>query len=312
MDKDGPLSSETYTTEKPQKALLEPLYPWKKAWQSLKAIWPQLIYISLVCMSIPQYLLFIFSAQKAFELSQPFRINQTISLENSMGVLREFILAFISVGWIVGLLFLLGVFAAIALCIQHARFETPSLPRALKEGFKTLFPKGLLFIIALALVTLLLLNVAAQLIPGQALKLITLVATVLGSALPVLMLLHQKRSSEALRSALRMNYANFTGMSKWSVFFLLLTYQLIAWNFVALLEWISASLLTLDIPLRLSRELVFAPSPAWPFGKAIYFVEALVSIGLSFVVLLFVVLNATFVLELYRRHTLGRTISVIV
>ncbi|RZA18149.1 MAG: hypothetical protein EOP10_21530 [Proteobacteria bacterium] len=312
MDNEEPLRSETHTAEKPQKALLEPVYPWKKAWQTLKVIWPQLVYISLVCMSIPQYLLFIFSTEKAHVLSQPFKINQVISLENAMGVLRDFAVAFISVGWIVGVLFLVGVFTAIALCAQVARSEAVSLPAAVKSGVRVLFPKGLFFLILVAVGALLFLNISIQLFPGQIIKFIGLIFGVLISALPALMLIHPKKPFQAFRAAVRMEYVSFTAMSKWSVFFLLLTYQLIALNLIALIEWIGASLLTLDIPLRISRDQLFVTSEAWPFGKAIYFVEVFYSVGISFVALAFVVWNSTFILELYRRHTLGRTISVVI
>ena len=88
--------------------------------------------------------------------------------------------------------------------------------------------------------------------------------------------------------------------------------SLLAVNFIALMEWAGASLLQIDIPLDVSRELVFATSEAWPFGKGIYFVEAFYAIGLALVAMAFLVLNASLVYEIYRRHTLGRNISLAV
>lgn len=298
--------------EKPLKAQLEPVYPWKKAWQTLKVIWPQLVYISLVCMSIPQYLLFIFSTRKAFDLSQAFKINQAISLENGIRVLSEFAAHFISIGWLVAVLFLQGVFTAIALCGQVSRNETVSLPLALKTGARALFPKGLIFLFFVAILALLFLNISVQVFSPQIIKFLALIFGVLMSALPALMVIDRTRPIQSFRAAMGMKYASFTGMSKWSVFFLLLTYQLIAMNLVAIIEWANTSLLELDGILHVSRQVFFAASEAWPFGKAIYFVEGFSAIMLGFTTMLIVVLNASFIFELYRRHTLGRNISVVV
>ena len=310
MDREEPLRSDNNENEKASKAPLEPVYPWKKAWQTSKVIWPQLVYISLVCMSIPQYLLFIFSTRKAHELSAPFQINQPISLENGIGVLRDFAVHYVSVGWVVAVLFLIGVFTAIALCGQVARSESTSVRIALKSAGRALFPKGLVFLVLFGLGSLLFLNIAVQLFPGQMLKFIALIVAVLLSALPTLMVIDRSRPFGALKDALRISYSAFTGMSKWSVFFLLLTYQLLALNFVALIEWIGATLLHIDIPLHVGRESFFAITDAWPFGKGIYFVEAFYTLAFSWITMAFVVLNSSFVYELYRRHTLGRNISI--
>lgn len=310
MDREETIRSDENETAR--KAPLEPVYPWKKAWQTSKVIWPQLVYISLVCMSIPQYLLFIFSTAKAHELGQPLKINQPISLENGIGVLRDFALHYASVGWMVVVLFLVGAFTAIALSGQVARSEPISVLLALKSARRALFPKGLIFLVVFGLGGLLTLNIAVQVFPGQILKFLALILGVLISAVPTLMTIDRSRPFAAFTGALRMNYVTSTGMSKWSAFFLLLTYQLLALNFIALTEWISASLLQLDITLHVGREGFFASSQAWPFGKAIYIVEGFYTLAFSLITMAFLVLNSSFIYELYRRHTLGRNISIVV
>ncbi len=304
MENSGPSSSL-------KKIEVNPIYPWKRAWQTLKAIWPQLVYISVVCMSIPQYLLFYFSSQKAFDLGQAFEIKQAISFENALGVLQDFAVHYLSVGWIVGVLFLIGCFTAVALCLQFARSEPRSLNSAFKTGAQALFPKGLAFIFCGLLLSLLLLNVSIQIFPGSIVRFLAMVAAVLLSAVPTLMTIDRQKPSKALKNALSLDYVSFTGLSKWSAFFLLLTFQLLAFNAVALLEWINAYLLEIDVYLNISRDLLYQPSTAFPFGKWVMVTEALSSLGLAFVTMVFVVLNTSFVYELYRRNSLGRKISVI-
>ncbi|MBC7530301.1 MAG: hypothetical protein H7318_01920 [Oligoflexus sp.] len=289
---------------------MNPIHPWKRAWQTLKAIWPQLVYISLVCMSIPQYLLFYFSSRRAFDLGQAFEIKQAISFENALGVLQDFAFHYISVGWLVCVLFLLGCFTAVALCLQVARSEPRSLNAALKSGAQGLFPKGLAFLFGGLLLSLLLLNISIQIFPGSIVRFLAMVSGVLLSALPTLMVLDRQKPMNAFKNALFLDYVSFTGMSKWSVFFLLLTFQLLAFNAVALLEWLNSYILEIDVHLHISRELLFQPSAAFPFGKWVWLTEGIFSLGLAFITMAFVVLNTSFVYELYRRNSLGRTISV--
>lgn len=295
------------STQKPQ---LEPVYPWKKAWQTAKAIWPQLVYISLLCMSIPQYLLFIISTQKAFEYGQAFELKNQISLENSLEVLRGFAGSVISVGWIVAVLFLVGAFTVIALVGQVSRSEVVSTKDALGVALRSLFPRGIVFMLFLFLGSLLMVNILVQLLPVQLLKFLALFVSVLLTALPALMVVGRQRPLEAFRQSLRMSYADGTGISKWSVFFLLLTFQLLAVNFVALVEWLGISLSQLDLPMAVSREVFFQTSESSPFGKMIYVSEALFSIGIPIVITAFLVLNASFVAEIHRRHSLGRTVNL--
>lgn len=289
---------------------VNPIHPWKRAWQTLKAIWPQLVYISLVCMSIPQYLLFSFSSKKAFELSQAFQIKQLISFENALGVLQDFAFHYLSVGWIVCVLFLVGCFTAIALCLQFARSEPTTVNAAFKAGIRGLFPKGLAFLFSGLLVSLLLLNLLIQIFPGQLIRFFAMIAAVLLSALPTLMVIDRQSPFKAFKRAISLDYVSFSGMSKWSVFFLLLTFQLLALNAVALLEWLNAYILEIDVHLHLSRDWLFQPSAAFPFGKLIWVTEGIFALGFAFVTMAFVVLNTSFVYELYRRNSLGRTISI--
>jgi hypothetical protein len=289
---------------------VEPIYPWKKAWQTLKAIWPQLVYISLVCMSIPQYLLFYFSSRKAFELGQAFQIKQAISFENALRVLQQFGFHYLSIGWIALVLFLVGCFTSIALCLQVSSGQPINLQQAFRSGLRALFPKGLAFLFACFLILLFLLNVTIQIIPGQMIRFLGMIGAVLISALPTLMLLDRSRPFAALKRALTMDYVSFSGMSKWSAFFLLLTFQLLALNFIALFEWANAYLLEIDVHTHISRDLLFQRSAAFPFGKMIWVSEIIFTFAFSFIALSFLVLNATLVYELWRRNSLGRTISV--
>jgi len=301
MENSGPSSS---------KPKLENIYPWKRAWQTLKAIWPQLVYISLVCMSIPQYFLFGLSSKKAYELSQAFQIKQAISFENALVVLKDALVYYVSFGWIVAVLFLIGSFTAIALCLQHARREPIAIHVAFKTGMRGLFPKGLLFLCGAVLGSLVLLNVVIQIFPGQMIRFLAMIAGVLLSALPTLMVLERSHPFKAMKKALALDYVEFSGTTKWSAFFLLLTFQLLALNAFALVEWLTSYLFLIDVHLHIPRELVYQPSPAFPFGSMLWVVEALASVGFAWVMMGLIVLNTSFVYELYRRNALGRTISV--
>ncbi len=284
------------------------IFPWKKAWKTLKAIWPQLIYISLLTMSIPQYLLFCISTQKAFQLSQALKIKEAISFEKGLGVLATFAAHYVSLGWIIAVLFVLGCFTAVALTVQTARGEPARLGAAFKAAVYGLFPKGLIFLVLLLIGGLLIMNVSVQVFPSTLVRLVSLILLVLLTALPALMVLESKRPYQAFRKALAMDYARFTGVSKWSIFFLLMTYQLIAMNLIAIVEWLSFSVSDIDGILHWPRDKVFAVSDSFPFGKLIYGAEAVFSFGFAFVVLASVVATTSLVYELYRRSMLGRTI----
>ena len=289
---------------------IENIFPWQRAWQTLKAIWPQLVYISLVSMSIPQYLLFGISTRKAAELSEAFQIKQLISFENALIVLKNFLIQYLGVGAIVSVLFLLGCFTIVALCLQTARAEPIHVASAVKKAVSTLVPKGITLLLSGLLLSLFLLNIAAQILPGQVIHFLGLVACVLLSALPVLMVLEAKRPILAFKNAMTLDYVGLTGMSKWSAFFLLLTYELLALNSIALFEWLGSYVQDIDVYLSLSRNVVFQTSALFPFGKLIWLTEAIYSVGFAFTTMAFLVLNTSFVYELYRRNTLGRTIAV--
>ncbi len=304
-------SDRTEREEKPSSKLqLEPIYPWKKAWQTTKAIWPQLVYISLSCMSIPQYLLFVFSSQKAAERGADFAVKNALTLENGFGILRSFLADYLSVAWIAGSLFLIGGFSIIALIGQVSRHEEPSTPKALRTALRTLFPFGLAYILVLAIASMFSLKIAVQIFPAQAIKFFGLIALILLSALPTLLVIEPRGLMRATRQALRMSYAEFTGVSKWSIFFLLMTYQILAMNLIALAEWGSLELSRLDFALGLPRESFFQVSERAPFGMSVYFTEILNVLGFTISISGFLVLSGSLVFEIYRRHTLGRTISL--
>ncbi|MBC7660191.1 MAG: hypothetical protein H7249_10830 [Chitinophagaceae bacterium] len=228
-----------------------------------------------------------------------------------MNVLREFGFQYLGVGAVVTLLFLLGAFTIVAICLQESRLEPIQIGPAFKSAVRTLFPHGLLFLFVALLGSLLLLNVAVQIVPGSFIRFLGMVMCVLISAMPVLMTLDTRHPWKAFKMALGLDYVGFTGMSKWSVFFLLLTYELLALNVVALFEWLGSYLEEIDSTLNIGRSAVFSVSPQFPFGKLIWLTEAIYSVGFALTTVAFLVLNVTFMYELYRRNTVGRTISII-
>ncbi len=309
---DMPDSKHAETEAPSPKAPLEPVYPWKKAWQTAKAIWPQLVYISLASMSIPQYLLFVFSTEKASQRSEAFAVHNAVTLEHSFEILRAFVADYLGDAWLAASLFLLGSFTIIALVGQSSRSEEISTPKAFRTAIRTLLPLGIFYLIFLGLLSLFGLNIAVQILPAQFIKFFGLIGLILLSALPTLMTIEPKGFVRSTRQALRMSYAQFTGISKWSIFFLLMTYQLLAINLVAISEWASRELSTLDQRLGLGREVFFRVSDSAPFGQSLYFAELMNVGAFTLSAVGFIILSSSLIFEIYRRHALGRTISLIV
>jgi hypothetical protein len=77
-----------------------------------------------------------------------------------------------------------------------------------------------------------------------------------------------------MMSALKLRYAVDTGITKWSVFFTLLTYYMALLSLFSLISILELQLLNLDQRLHIPRELWMSSNSLFPFG----FVSALVSI----------------------------------
>lgn len=289
----------------------ESLLPWQKGWQTLKAIWPQLIYISLLTVSIPQCLLAWIQARKAFEAGASFDFKPTFSLAESLIFLKDFVVAYI--GWAI-LLFLIGFWGyltAIALVLQRKRSLPLSIPSAAFDALKAL-PRGIL-ILAIAFGSAFFLLQLALQIPGVGFFLqflIILVAVVL-AGLPVLLLVEPKSPLRTLRSALRMSYAVNSGYGRWSTFFVILSFEMLLMGGYSLLDFLVMKLNFLDVSLSLPRELWAQSTDFFPFGIVPALVDLLKFTLEGLLAMSFATFTASFILELSYRSHLGERIEVL-
>ena len=291
---------------------VELIFPWRKAWQNLKAIWPQLIYISLLSMSIPQYLLFFASSQKAYLVGQEFGLEQAPGFESTLLILHGFLIDYFGKAFLYACAAGFGLLVVAALVNRSNRQEPAFLMAAVREAWQALFLRGFLTIFATVIGLVACASFLLLLLPPSLVRFALTVLGVLLSALPALLILEPKKPLDAIKSALSMSYVQGSKLGRWSTFFILMTYQLVGLNLIALVEWSFERLMNIDQWTQQSRDLFFASSAAFPFGKLIHVAEVIAALQSAVIYSGLVLLTSSFVFELRRQASVGRTIETLV
>lgn len=103
-----------------------------------------------------------------------------------------------------------------------------------------------------------------------------------------------------------MDYVRESGVSRWSAFFVLLTYQMGLIGVMTLLKHGQDQLLLLDIGVQVKRSLWFKVSSWWPFGMVTLVIEGLSSLLLGIILGAFALFTSCFIFELSQKKTKTR------
>lgn len=289
----------------------ESILPWQKGWQTLKAIWPQLVYISIVTVSIPQCLLAWTQARKAWSQGAYFDFNPLFSLADGLLLLKSFVLSYLPYAILAFLLGFWGYLSVIAIVLQRKRGTAPGILPACLEALKAL-PRGTLLLAMAFGASIFAMQLVMQ-IPGAVflLQFLIIFAAVLMAGLPVLLIVEPKSPLRVLRSALRMSYVDNSGFSRWSAFFVLLSFEMLLIGGSTLVDWLVLKLNFLDVSSGLPRELWTKHSELFPFGIIPALTEVLKYFLEGLLAMSFAAFTASFVLELSYRSRRGERIEVL-
>ncbi len=285
--------------------------PWQRGWRTFKSVWPQLLYISAATIAIPQYLLYWNQSLAAAAFSRQMGLNQTevapLALPTLLERLKDFSVHYGLLALLATLIAILGYFSIIALTLQNQRGHPPDTLEAIRSGIKVFFPRHLLNLPLLLLAgTTAALTVFAAPSLGLLGQYLAITLMVLLAALPTLLSMTPSTPLRALRSALRMDYVRESGVSRWSAFFVLLTYQMGLIGVMTLLKHGQDQLLLLDIGVQVKRSLWFKVSSWWPFGMVTLVIEGLSSLLLGIILGAFALFTSCFIFELSQKKTKTR------
>jgi hypothetical protein len=95
-----------------------------------------------------------------------------------------------------------------------------------------------------------------------------------------------------------MAYVEQSGVSRWSAFFMLLTYEMSLMALLSLLRFGKEQLAALDLALHLPRQVWFVTSSWMPFGLTTWMIEGLFLTLLSLLVGTFAIFTSSFIFDL--------------
>ena len=275
------------------------VFPWQRGWLALKAIWPQMVYISVGTIAIPQCILSWYFSMRAAEVGSKFEKTGSDSLNAMLGIMEHFSSQYFAWLLCVGCLGVLGYFSVVALSLDILNGQNIRLMRSLKTGLKTLFPSGLLGILVAS--GLLLSSFQLFLfLPGFQIfaQFFLLILSVLLLAWPVLLVQSPRKPVLTLMRALKLTYVEGSGVSKWSVFFTLLTYQMALLTLISLINLGEISLVELDQRFSIPRALWVQSLTFAPFGIPVLCSQVIGWILLSVCSSTFAVFSTSFIFDI--------------
>jgi len=275
-------------------------FPWQRGWSIFKAIWPQLIYISVAAIAIPQYLVYWITAQRAAHAVQDWSTNPPLGFFNLLQKVETFSLFSVSLIIAAGILAFWGYLSWVTAAFHHIDGQKVETLPVFKKSLRNL-PRSLLtfFMFFLVLVLFGFLT-AAGIGFGIISQLILITLCVMASAAPVLLVMDSAGSGRILSASLRMEYTRGSGMSRWSAYFVLLTYEMLLLGSLSLVQAGVDALNHLDMKMSLPRAIWFVSNQNFPFGVVPMLTEAL-AISLSALLFsLFAIMTTSFVADLRR------------
>lgn len=286
-------------------------FPWQRGWSIFKAIWPQLIYISMAAIAIPQYLAYWLNAQRAAKAvhdinTVPFNgffpLLDRVELFSSFNALNFIITAFFAVWGYLAL-----VTAAFAHIDGHKVEFVPTLLKSLRHFIPRGFLTFLLFLLPLFLIAVLVM-VSPGL--GIVLQLFLITLCVVAAAAPVLLVMDYRSARRIFGAALKMEYTKGSGMSRWSAYFVLLTYEMLLLGSLSLVQAGAHALNHLDTRMNLPRTVWFVTSDAFPFGVVPMLTEGLAIALSALLFAMFAIMTTSFVADLKRIGRIRSTIEI--
>ncbi|MCX6129971.1 MAG: hypothetical protein NTX25_13030 [Proteobacteria bacterium] len=286
-------------------------FPWQRGWAVVKATWPQLIYISMTAIAIPQYSLYLLSAHRAAGLVNELKANPVHGFLPLLEIVEKF--SFSSILQIIGgaLFAIWGYLAWVTsawYCIDGQKVKTPVI---LARTVRTLLPSGLLtlFLFGLSLICLLTLTAA---LPALAFitQLLLISLCVLITAAPVLLVIDRPSARRVLGASLRLDYTHGTGVTRWSAYFILLSYEMLLMGSLSLIQAGLDALNHLDLKLGIARSTWFHISPDFPFGVLPMVMEGLAICLSAFVFAIFAVMSTCYIADLKRIGRIRSTIDI--
>ncbi|MFY7927245.1 MAG: hypothetical protein ACOVS5_00095, partial [Oligoflexus sp.] len=223
------------------------------------------------------------------------------TLVQLVAALEGFALSYFSF-YLLGLALAAIAYLSIVTAVRDTQEGLPvKTSAALRHGLRAFLPGGLLALVLIVLLGLGLVQMIV-LVPGFGFltQLLLITFTVLLSALPVLLCLEPRAPARALRQALRMGYVEKSGISRWSAFFMLLTYEMSLMALLSLLRLAQEQLTALDVALHLPRQLWFLTPDFMPFGLTNWIIEGLFMALMSLVVGIFAIFTSSFIFDLKR------------
>ncbi len=279
----------------------EIVFPWQRGWVALKSIWPQLVYISIGTIAIPQFLVSWAFSIRASQVGTQFSEAIAPGFNNTLKILEHFSSQYFAWILLAGVFGLVGYFASIALTFQSLYGYKPKLGFSLRTGIKTALPSGLIGFILLVIAGLVSLQLFLIIPSLQVfIQFLALIVSVLIIAWPIMLVESPRYPAKTLASALKLTYVRDTGTTKWSAFFTLLTYHMALLSLFSLTSLLELQVHNLDQRLHIPRSTWLASTPLFPFGYMPMLANLLSWLLISLCLGIFAVFTTTFIFDLKR------------
>jgi hypothetical protein len=308
LDKDRFEMNEGNRNEAPVEAARGP-FPWQRGWSLFKAIWPQLVYISMAAIAIPQYLVYWMSALRAAKTVHEMNTQVPQDFFSLLARVESFSLYSIMELLVAGILALWGYLAWVTAAFTHLDgYKVETMPVLLKS--LRLLPKWILTVLILAMLLFMLLLLTAA-GPGFGIvsQLLLITLCVVAVAAPILLVMHP-RIGQAVGGSLKMDYTKGSGMTRWSAYFVLLTYEMLLLGSLSLVGAGVNALNHLDNRMALPRSAWFVTSDSFPFGVIPMLTEGVSTLLSTILFALFAIMTTSFVADLKRIGRLRSTIEI--
>jgi hypothetical protein len=284
-------------------------FPWQRGWSLFKAIWPQLVYISMAAIAIPQYLVYWMSAMRAAKTVHDINTQASPDFFSLLGLVESFSLYSMMELLFAAILALWGYLAWVTAAFTHLDGERVETLPILKKSLR-LLPKWIMTFLAFAILLFMLIFLTAA-GPGFGIisQLLLITLCVVGVAAPVLLVMHPRVRS-AVGGSLRMDYTKGSGMTRWSAYFVLLTYEMLLLGSLSLVGAAVNALNHLDSRMGLPRSVWFVTNENFPFGIIPMLTEGLSTVLSSLLFALFAIMTTSFVADLKRIGRIRSTIEI--
>jgi hypothetical protein len=307
-DKDRFEMNEGNRNEAPVEAARGP-FPWQRGWSLFKAIWPQLVYISMAAIAIPQYLVYWMSSLRAARTVQEMQTLTKPDFFSLLATVEAFSLSSLAELAIAAILALWGYLAWVTAAFTHLDGQPVSTLAVLKQSLR-LLPKWIMtFLLFGILLFMLIFLTAAGSGFGIISQLLLITVCVVGVAAPVLLVMNP-RVGQAVGGSLRMEYTRGSGMTRWSAYFVLLTYEMLLLGCLSLVGAGVNALNHLDSRLGLPRSAWFVTNEAFPFGIIPMLTEGLGTVLSALLFALFAIMTTSFIVDLKRIGRIRSTIEI--